>query len=477
LIANQMTVERRTAPATVALLLLAACTHAGAPANHRPSHSASSLPSGKTRRPNIVLIVTDDQRWDTLRYMPHVHHDLVRQGTRFTNAFVVNPLCCPSRTSILTGDYSHTTGVYTDGGVDGPQTFDPSSTLAVWLQDAGYRTALAGKYVNHFKGPAPPPGWDRWWSYSGPFAYYGYRIDANGRLVQEGHTRKSYATDRFGADALGFLRSIPATSPFFLYFAPYSPHAPATPPARHADAFAHLRSYRPPSYNEADVSDKPSWLRSQPRLSPRTQTYIDDLRRRQLQAALAIDDAVRSIVAELKATHRLANTVIVYTSDNGLSWGEHRWHNKIAPYEEDIRVPLVVRDTRLAAPLAHSDAIVANIDIAPTIAALAGITIPRVDGTSLVPLLEGTSSSVRGALLIEHEQQARARGRKPSVPTYCAIRTPRWAYVQYADGARELYGLRTDPFELANVADTLTGVAHRLEDRLQTLCTPRPPGW
>jgi arylsulfatase A-like enzyme len=399
----------------------------------------------------VVLIVTDDQRWDTLRFMPAVRLHLVEAGTTFTNAFVVNPLCCPSRASILTGDASHTTGVYTLGGPLGSRSFDPSSTIATWLDDAGYRTALAGKYLNHFRGPEVPPGWDRWWSYSGPYAYYDYLVDENGTLVRRGTSARDYATDVFASRADRFIRSTPPDTPLFLHFSPYAPHAPATPADRHADAFPDLPAHRPPGYDEVDVADKPAWVRGPPRLSSLDVAYLDGLRRRQLQAGLSIDDAVARIVDALADTGRLEDTILVFTSDNGFLWGEHRWTNKIVAYDESIRVPLVVRYDALEDPPARVDSLVANIDIAPTIAAMAGIDAPSMDGESLEPLLRGTGATVRGSVLVEHVGTVRAGGRKPSVPSYCALRTTGWLFVRYSTGEEELYSVRDDPYQLTNL--------------------------
>lgn len=465
---------------TVVLIILAACT-AESPS---PQRYGADPPASQSRsadaaeRPDIVLIVTDDQRWDTVRFMPAVRSHLLEAGTTFANAFVVNPLCCPSRASILTGDYSHTTGVYTLGGPDGGRTFDPSSTIATWLHDAGYRTGLAGKYLNYFRGPEVPQGWDRWWSYSGPFSYYDYLVDVNGTIVHRGASAQDYATDVFASYAVRFIRSVPPDKPLFLHFSPYAPHAPATPADRHAEAFPHLAAYRPPSYDEADVTDKPAWVRALPRLSSVDAAYLDGLRRRQLQAALAVDEAVARIVDALRDTGRLENTILVFTSDNGFLWGEHRWDNKIVAYDESIRVPLVIRYDALEDPPTRVETVVANIDIAPTIATFTEVEAPIMDGASLEPLLRGTETRARRAVLVEHLETVRADGRKPSVPSYCALRTARWLYVQYATREEELYSARDDPYQLRSLADDAShrGKLSMLRRRLARMCVVSPRG-
>ena len=202
---------------------------------------------GSQDGPNIVLIVTDDQRWDTLRYMPWVRRHLIHHGTTFRNAFVVNPVCCPSRASILTGRYSHGTGVYTNrpplGGVD---AFDPADTIATRLQAAGYRTALFGKYLNHYVGPEAPPGWDRWASFNDRAAnapFFDYTMAIDGRVRRYGHARKDYSTDVLADRAERFIET--TKGPFFLYLAPSAPHKPSTPAPRDQGSLRSLRPHRP----------------------------------------------------------------------------------------------------------------------------------------------------------------------------------------------------------------------------------------
>ena len=424
-------------------------------------------------RPSIVLILTDDQRWDTLWALPAVQRLLVARGVQFTNGYVVNPLCCPSRTSLLTGQYSHSTGVYSNNGFS---RFDDSSTLATWLSDTGYRTALMGKYLNGYSsakaGTYIPPGWDRWIAFSrmqkAGGAYFDYQLNIDGQLRDFGTAPSDYSTDVLASKAAHFIHR--TAGPLFLYFAPSAPHYPRIPAPRYEDAFSDLAPWRPPGYNEADVSDKPTWVQALPPLSSKTMSMIDQLRLDQYRSLLAVDDAVGTIVQALRQTGRLRNTIIVFTSDNGYAWGEHRWRAKIVPYEESIRVPFVVRYTPLT-ELSRDDAHpVLNIDIAPTFVKMANTSAPDADGRSLLPLLSGSATRWRRTFLIEHAG-------KP-VPAYCGAHTRAYSYVKYSTDEEELYDLRADPYQLENRASDpgYQSPLDRMRTRLKALCQPPTPG-
>ncbi|MFN2543536.1 MAG: sulfatase [Actinomycetota bacterium] len=426
--------------------------------------------------PNVVLIVTDDQRWDTLSRMPNVQRLLVQRGVTFSNGFVVNSLCCPSRASILTGRYSHSTGVYTEQPpFGGAQRFDDSSTVATWLHDAGYRTGLFGKYLNGYRGTSVPQGWDEWLAFqqNESHGYYrNYSVNDDGVIRRYGSQADDYSTDVLARRAVSFVRS--SDRSFFLYFAPYAPHGPADPAPRDRGTVTvgDLPRFDPPSFDEADVSDKPAWMHSLP---PVTRADVDAFRVRQYESLLAVDRAVGEIVHELDVSHRLRRTVIVFVSDNGLAWGEHRWTRKEVPYEESIRVPYVIRYDRLVSAPRVDPHLALNIDLAPTIAALAGVEADAPEGRSLVPLLAGRDVRWRSDFLVEHVE-----GRtQPDPPTFCAVRTERYLFAVYATGEVELYDLRTDPFELRNIAQDQgsLSVIVRLRDRLAALCRPPPPGF
>lgn len=427
-------------------------------------------------RPNIVFIVADDQRWDTMWAMPTVRSRLARRGTRFTNGFVVNSLCCPSRASILTGQYSHSNGVYRNNPPHGGfETFDDTSTVATWLQKAGYRTALIGKYLNGYEraqGNAyVPPGWDRWVAFADRTRYYEYTLNVDGRLERHGNEPDDYSTDVLADQAVAFIRD--TEGPIFLLFTPWAPHSMGIPPPRHEGTFPRLPVWRPANYDEPDVSDKPEWVRRLPRFTPDERTLLDEKRINMLRTLPALDQAVDKVLDALQETGRLSNTLVVYTSDNGYSWGEHRWVNKQTAYEHDIRVPFVVRYDPLGSDPRTDPRFVLNVDLAPTAAQLAGVDPPDLDGRSLVPVLESTRGPWRQDFLIEHLQ-----GDYPLVPTYCALRTTRFTYVAYVTGEEELYDLRRDPLQLQNAlrAPELRSALTRLRARLAELCAPPPPG-
>jgi arylsulfatase A-like enzyme len=445
---------------------------------------AASLPAGPpsaartaadTDRPSFVVILTDDQRWDTLWAMPAVQRQLMRRGMTFANGFVVNSLCCPSRTSILTGQYSHSTGVWRNSGeFGGFGSFDDTSTVATWLDGAGYETALVGKYLNGYEGVAQrtqyiPPGWDRWTAFARP-GYFDYALNRDGHIDVSGGTPAEYSTDVLADEAVRFIRQ--AEGPMFLMFSPYAPHGPSTPSTRYAHSFSDLEPWRPPSYNEVNVSDKPSWLQERPRWLQKRRAAIDARRTDMLRTLLSVDDAVRDIVGALQDTGRISNTFIVFTSDNGFHWGEHRLHGKQSAYEEAIRVPYVVRYDRLIDGPGEDEHLVLNIDLAPTIAALAGADAPEVDGRSLVPLLNGRHW--RGDFLVEHMLAPEG-----GIPTYCAVRSERFSYVLYDSGEEELYDLPADPFQLRNVAGEpgAAGARKWFRARVAQLCDPAPPGF
>ena len=424
--------------------------------------------------PNIVLILTDDQRADTLEYMPIVRRTLGKHGVTFTNAYVSNPVCCPSRASILTGLYSHSTGVYTNNFAGGFAAFDDSSTIATWLQDAGYHTGLFGKYLNGYETAYVPPGWDRWFATQGSAAYYRYRATSDGAVVEYGNDPADYATSVVGGEALSFIHETPAEQPLFAYVSVPAPHDPYIAAPGDERAFTKLEPWRPVSFNERDVSDKPQYIRDNPWLKADRRREIDVARIRQLRSLLAVDRLVEDVVDALRDTGRLENTIIVFTSDNGVLWGEHRWDSKDVPYEESIAVPLIVRYDALI-PEARTDAnLVMNIDLAPTFAEAAGATTPAVEGASFLPLLLDSATSWREGFLLEH--MASHGGN--AVPSFCGYHTKRYVLIRYNGDTSELYDLKVDRWQRDNVIDApaYAEVQTALDDRLVAACDPPPPG-
>ena len=387
--------------------------------------------------------------------------------------------------TILRGQYSQNTQIWGNalpsGGFEKFHSLGrEDSTVAVWLQEAGYRTALIGKYLNGYpNGASPeyvPPGWDEWDSSPRGNAYgeFNYTLNENGKLVSYGNRPEDYGTDVYSRKAQEFIRrSVDEGRPFFTYIAVYAPHEPATPAPRHADLFSDARAPRSPSYNEADVSDKPLHIADRPSLTEQEMGDLDEAYRRRLRSLQAVDDMIEALVETLSDTGQLDNTYIFFTSDNGFHLGEHRLlQGKFTPYEEDIRVPLIVRGPGV--PVGKTtDLLCGNLDFAPTWAELAGAQAPEfVDGRSLVPLLSGKAPSTwRQAFLIQHGdpgrrpaaplatptqqprpgQPPRPRARR-GMPDYQGLRTRDYAYVEYMTGERELYNLLTDPYELDNIA-------------------------
>lgn len=473
------------------LALLVTASSGCVPADGNPrtgSHSPGDvqddqLSGADTRPPNIVLIVTDDQRWDTLWAMPTVRSQLLDRGVAFGNGFVVNSICCPSRASILTGKYSHSTGVYRDVPPHGGFTTfanggEDRSTIATWLDAAGYRTALLGKYLNGYganQAHVVPDGWDYWVAFTserGNGGYFDYSVSIDGIGRSYGGEESDYSTDVLADLADSFIRTTRPAKPLFLYFAPNAPHRPAIPAPRHRDAFADLAPYRPPSFNEPDVSDKPAHVRALPALGTSEQAGTDTFRRDQYRTLLAVDDALRTILTALRDTERLSNTLLVFTSDNGLLWGEHRWTHKAVAYEESIRVPMVIRYDPMVSDPRTDNHLVTNIDLAPTVAEAAGVEAPRAEGRSLIPLLSTPEQPWRRVFLVEHLRDPAGR-----VPTYCAVRTMRYAYIAYGTGEEELYDLSVDAYETENVASdpAFASVLAMTRRRLNVLCRPSPP--
>jgi N-acetylglucosamine-6-sulfatase len=418
---------------------------------------ASAAPRHRTgqprRRLNVVVILSDDERVDGTGVMKDVQQLLARHGTTFTNYHVTASECGPSRASILQGLYAHHTGVLDNFGLHSFPAFDASSTLAVWLHQAGYETGLVGKYLNDYTlygHHRIPPGWDDWQVMdSVPMEqYYGYDLNENGRLVHYGDAPSDYSTSVLTKKAVAFIDR--ARKPFFLYFAPVAPHLPAIPAPEDRHKLENLAPLHTPSIDEANIGDKPwaYWHRGM--LKAAAEVYENDVRRKQLQSLLALDRSVKQVVGVLRRRHELDRTVILYTSDNGFLWGEHRLGGKLWPYEESTHVPLIVRTPWTTRPERNGKPVL-NIDLAPTISAIARVKPGRPeDGRSFLPLLRGRTTDWRHAYLIEYLGRNMLRLGGP--PRYVAVHTHRYLYVEYRRGWRELYDLRRDPWQLNNVA-------------------------
>lgn len=420
--------------------------------------------SGVSVRPNILFVLTDDQRWDSMSVMPLTRRDLTDRGVDFTESFTVTSLCCPDRATILTGLYAHHHGVKSNRGA---LDFDHErDTIARQLQEnAGYKTALIGKYLV-FTGKAlgleVPPGWDQWQVFlQNNDLYLDYSLAVNGKGVPYRTSKdKHYSTDVLARRALRVIGDW-ANDRWFMYWAPFAPHMVPVPASRHRGALADLPAHRPPSYLSKGEG-KPWWVAGERILSLRRKNEpaaTDERRIKQLETLLAVDEAVDAFSQLLENLGLTDNTLFVFTSDNGQMWLEHGLILKNYPYEESIRVPLIARYPKLIHVPRRNDDFVQPIDFYPTFAELAGISGEVVNGQSLVPLLESRDVDWRDAIFLEHFEGA---GVRPSQ----AIRTKRYKLIE-TDAKRgvnlELYDLEEDPFELENLADD-PAQAERIED-------------
>jgi N-acetylglucosamine-6-sulfatase len=450
------------------LLVFGAVGASAAKSTARARHQAS-------QHLNVVVILSDDERVDGTSVMKNVQRLIADHGITFSDYHVTTSLCGPSRASILTGQYSHHTGVIQNFD---KHVFDEQrNDLPVWLHEAGYETGLVGKYLNSATGLSRtgiPPGWDDWQAMTGsesnPMeAYYNYTLNDNGRLVHYGSKPSDYSTDVLANKAVQFIQQ--ARHPFFLYFAPVAPHLPAIPAKRDQGKLENIAPIHSPAFNQRNIGKEPWRYWHKDLLSVAAQLYINKVRIRQEESLLALDRSVRSVVRALKARHELKNTVILYTSDNGFLWGEHRLGGKVWPYQESTHVPLIVRAPWTTTAHTNNQPVL-NIDLAPTISELAGVKpgLPE-DGRSFVPFLHGQQVPWRHDFLVEYLGPELLR--KGGPPPYVAVQNRRHLYVEYKNGWRELYNLKKDPWELNNVAGnvgtkplqaTLGQILHKLYD-------------
>lgn len=431
--------------------------------------------------PNIVFILTDDLDAASLEYMPHVKSLLADGGTSFSNYFVSNSLCCPSRATILRGQYAHNTGVLTNSKTNGSFVIfykrrEERSTIATWLQQKGYYTGFIGKYLNIYPYTAKmnyiPPGWDRWISpvHGSAYVQYDYTVNDNGKLVRYGHRPEDYGSDVYTHKAEQFInQATKINRPFFLFLSYYAPHQPATSAPRHQNLFLDAKAPRTPAYDEKDVSDKPKHIQALPRLNSEEIAKIDYLYQKRLRSLQAVDEGVVNLFNTLQATNQLDNTYIFFSSDNGFHLGQHRFPpGKETAYEEDIHLPLLIRGPNVPAGKII-EPIAGNVDLAPTWADLAGAKIPDfVDGRSLVSLFElqpETSparfyrrklnelrailpTGWRQVFLLEHWFNPKE---DIFIPQFSGLRGSDYSYVEYINGDREFYDLKQDPNQLNNL--------------------------
>ncbi len=452
-----------------------------------PPFSSGELDQATTvpEEPNIVLITTDDQRWTDLRQMPGTRRVLQRHGTTMLG-LSPNPLCCPARAEILTGQHSHNNGVRTNKGLFGGYSrLDPTETLATWLQTAGYTTIFLGKYLNGYRpndANDPEVGWDSWHpTVKRTYNYRTFTVSHNGSHVEiDGRYQTDYFT-RMAVKQIG--RHAPSTRPFFLWQSYVAPHGGCQPELstpcwipppsarRHRDLFgsARLDSQGQPGFNERDVSDKPRFVQALDRLGKRRIENMTSSHRARLRALAAVDEGVVDTVAALRDAGELRNTLIIFTSDNGYLLGEHRLLGKAVAYEPSIRVPFVMRGPGI--PQAEQTSAVATLlDIPMTALAAAGgrPTIP-VDGRDIRPVARGIDPSQSTVLI-----QVGPRERESDEEGWFlrGVRTGRYTFARYPNtGERELYDRKRDPFQVQSVHDNprYRRTLNELRDRLSVL--------
>jgi len=465
------------ASAALALGLLFLGSYVG-PAGSMRKAKAQSAPV----QPNIVFILTDDMRKDDLKYMPKTTALLQSTSMTFENAFVSNALCCPSRSTIMRGQYSHNTGVWSNSSSDSSSTTaggwlvyqqngNETDNVATRLQGAGYKTGLFGKYLNGYDNTTyRPPGWDRWFGAFtlGTLHYFDYDVNDQGTITHYGTSASDYSTDVISKQADAFISSSALQgTPFFAYVAPLAPHDPSTPAPRDAHLYDGIQGPRLPSFNEADVSDKPSWIRNLSKLSSSQISAINKRHENRVESLQAVDDLVEGVVNTLNNANALDNTYIFFTSDNGFHHGEHRIpKQKWRPYEEDIHMPLMVRGPGVAAGSTTYN-LTLNTDYMPTFLDLAGAQIPSyVDGRPLRPVLDGSATTWRSAIL--PEAAANYSPAYEGIRTISAGSVPARNYIEYSGGTKELYNLDSDPYELTNVYNSIAPPSD-LVSRLQAL--------
>ena len=462
----------------------AATTGSGSP--FPGTATAAGRGTSVAERPNVVMVLTDDMRTDDLRHLPHVRKLLVDRGMTFRSAQSPHPLCCPARAEILSGQYAQNNGVHHNSGpYGGWQAFDPSSTIATWAQDQGYRTALHGKHLNHFDPDAPAdPGWTNFDILLEPATDY-----ANFDFFGGTSYRNDYVTTRLDERTVSDLERWAGPTPYMVMANHVAPHIWMPRSARgdgdgdrggrppkvarvYKRALAGLKpaSFRAPSFNEADMRDKEMIVRGRSKL-PRTEMTTLNLAR--IRSLLSVDDAVKHLMDTLRETGELDNTYIVFTSDNGYALGEHRYTGKDRLSDEILDVPLVIRGPGVPAGRT-SDRLVSLVDLTATLSSLMGLSPDStLDGEDFSDtLLGGRATHHRDTMLIQTGGKA-TDVRDPGW-TYRGVLTGRYAYGRRVNnGMRDgfLYDHERDPYELRNLilSKRYGPVRRELERRLRAL--------
>ena len=410
--------------------------------------SARSIASA-AERPNIVFVLTDDQFPGTENAMPALKKDIISQGVEFINMTSTYPLCCPARATIERGQYAHNTHIYgNELPLGGWAKFRDQglqdSTIATWLHDAGYQTGLFGKYMNNYGDRSIPPGWDRWYAWNGPQEGW---TAINDQGVQKPMDPQEADSDTSNA-ALEFLRShLGRPAPVFAFVSFGAEHAPYYHDQADTDKFAGVRVPRTPSFNEADVSDKPSNVSKRSKLSSSDIADLDQKYRKGLRSLMRVDRFVERASDLLRSKGEMRDTFFVFYTDNGNHFGQHRLApGKLQPYREDTSFPLIVRGPGIPHDSKNGE-LVGNHDIAPTLARMGGANIPAfVDGRSVLSLAQNPSTTwPRTAILSERETNLDPPNR------WDMLRMEGSSYTRYEDGQqKEYYDLGLDPYQVHN---------------------------
>lgn len=455
---------------SVAVFLMSCTNHAGVEQVKSPNAEAEKKSAGSDSRPNIVFILTDDLSWNLVPYMPHVQR-MQKDGITFSNYFVTDSLCCPSRSSIFTGRYPHDTGIFRNIGEDGGYlAFHnrglENETFANALSAVGYRTAILGKYLNGYqpKQHVRAPGWTSWTVAGDAYKEFNYQLREGENVVGYGTSPKDYLTDVISGLAVNFIRQSEG-QPFLLEVATFAPHTPYVPAPRDLNALPGLRAPRTSAFDAEPDIEAPHWLHGIQALSTGDIEEIDRDFRKRAQSVLAVDAMIGEIEAAVTAIGQQNNTYFVFSSDNGLHMGEHRlMPGKMTAYDIDIHVPLIVTGPKVPGGIT-ADEVVENVDLCPTFIEMAGApALPVVDGHSFNELLKGKPAKQwRKATLIEHhgplldpDDPDNPHARSGNPPSYEALRSRTELYVEYNDGEREYHALTSDPDELHNTFSSLS---------------------
>jgi arylsulfatase A-like enzyme len=435
-----------------------------------------------SQKPNIIFILTDDYASNLVDFMPNLKA-MQGEGVTFGNYYVSNSLCCPSRSSIFTGMLPHNNGVRTNTKPNGGyevfmQQSDDKKSFCVALQNAGYKTAMMGKFLNGYlpRKHGPLPGWSDWFVSGAGYRNFNYDVNRNGEVLHYGNAPGDYLTDVLSARTDSLIRAW-KDHPFFIEIASFTPHAPFIPAPRHEKLFDDAKAPRTPAFNKQADSTAPGWMRKLKPLDTNQINRIDNIFRNRLRCVQSIDEMLGNIRKTLNETGGAANTYIFFSSDNGYHLGDYSMlQGKQTPFDIDIRVPLIANGPRVAKGKLQ-EAIVSNIDLAPTFAALAGVQLSgEPDGRNIEHLLlEKNTEKInwRNFAIIEHSRVTydvndpdRQEAEDGRLPSYTAIRFHDLLYVEYETGEICCYDTKKDQYELQNIASALP---KSLKTKLHTL--------